>query len=52
MVSGFLIKENVLLDLFAMVFRKAQLIKRSMIWKNEHNFSIICRTKKEAVILP
>ena len=35
-----LIEENVFLDLFAMVFEEHNL-KSSIIWKNEHSFSII-----------
>ena len=43
-----LIKENVFLDLFAMVFEEHNLKKGSIMCKNEHNFSIIWPKKSSA----
>ena len=43
-----LIKENAVLDLFAMVFEEHNLKKSSILWKNEHNFSIIWPKKGSA----
>ena len=45
--KGLLIKENVVLDLFAMVFEENNLKKSSMLWKNERNFSIIWPKKDQ-----
>ena len=42
-----LIKENVFLDLSAMVFEDHYLNKGNIIWKKEHNFSIIWPKKEQ-----
>ena len=42
-----LIKENIFLDLSAMVFEDHYLNKGNIIWKKEHNFSIIWPKKEQ-----